>query len=960
MSPGAPQGVATELDPETGPEAEPLLEREQELAELTALAGQSRRGNGRLVLVEAHAGLGKTRLLQAARRIGAEQGMHVLRARATELERDFPFALVRQLFAPGLVAMAAKERDALLEGASAAARGALGLAAGNGDASGPGDEYAVLYGLYWLTAALAERHPLLLSIDDAHWADAASLRYLSFLLPRLEDLPALVVVTCRPGEPDVHAELAQIGADAAARRLAPAALSRAAAAALLAGELGAAPDDAFASACHEATGGNPFLLQELAITLAAQAVRPVAAAAGLVPELAPEGVTRTVLTRVARLTPQARALARAIAVLGDDSDHRLVAALAKLDEDATLAAADELRAVAILDAGTSLRFVHPLVRNALATELPASARAAAHARAANLLRERGASPEQIATHLLATTESGSRATAETLLEAARRALADGAARSAVAYLTRALREPPPADRRAALLEALITAVARAGDFATAVAAEPDVLAETDRDPALLVRMAPELMLWLLLGGRYDDATALLERAVEEATRRDDVDGAMRLEAHLLTTLQLPPAAGRPRLARYRARLAPESAGGRLAAAFEALWAMTDGSASSAVAFARQALDGGRVFFEQPDLLPPSHAVLALAFADELDAAQHAVEQAIEAARRSGATLYHAGALYMRAGVARIRGDLAAAEADVRQALGAARLVGPIAVPPLMTALLVNVLTERGELEAAEAELEAVGMSGAVPDGGWFATLLFDRGRLRLARGATQDGAADLLELRERLERTGAAGNPMTPASSYAALALSALGEQRRARELAEEQLVHAERWGAPTAVASAQRSLGLTRGGAAGLELLEAAARTLERSPARLDRAHALCDLGAALRRANRRGQAREPLAEALELARACGAVPLAKRAYDELRTCGARVRRWTPIGVDSLSPSERRVAELAASGRTNREIAQALFLTVKTIESHLAAAYDKLGISSRRQLPEALGGRAG
>src|SRR5262249_27418467 len=163
------------------------------------------------------------------------------------------------------------------------------------------------------------------------------------------------------------------------------------------------------------------------------------------------------------------------------------------------------------------RFVHPLVRNALATELPASARAAAHARAAALLRERGARPEQIATHLLATTESGSRETVEALLGAARRAPAHGAPPSTVAYLRRALREPPPPERRSAVLEPLITATVRAADPATAAAVERDVLAEADRDPALLVRWAPELSLWLLLGGRYQEAGALLKRAIEEAT-----------------------------------------------------------------------------------------------------------------------------------------------------------------------------------------------------------------------------------------------------------------------------------------------------------------------------------------------------------------------------------------------------------------------------------------------------------
>jgi DNA-binding NarL/FixJ family response regulator len=159
-------------------------------------------------------------------------------------------------------------------------------------------------------------------------------------------------------------------------------------------------------------------------------------------------------------------------------------------------------------------------------------------------------------------------------------------------------------------------------------------------------------------------------------------------------------------------------------------------------------------------------------------------------------------------------------------------------------------------------------------------------------------------------------------------------------------------------VALALRALGMAIEGPERIDVLREAADLLQDSPARLDRAYALTDLGGALRRANHRAEAREPLREGLELARRCGAAGLAKRAYDELAATGERVRRYTPIGVESLTPSERRVAEMAATGLTNRQIAQSLFLTIKTIETHLAAAYDKLGIRSRQQLAVALNGR--
>ena len=200
--------------------------------------------------------------------------------------------------------------------------------------------------------------------------------------------------------------------------------------------------------------------------------------------------------------------------------------------------------------------------------------------------------------------------------------------------------------------------------------------------------------------------------------------------------------------------------------------------------------------------------------------------------------------------------------------------------------------------------------------------------------------------------------PAPPAEICAARAVAALGERERARPMAEAALAHARRWGAPTLVSRALCTLAMTVDGDEQLAALQEAVAVLDGSPARLVRAEALADLGAALRRARRRADARPPLREALELARRCGAAGLAKRAHDELEATGEKVRRYTPIAVESLTPSERRVAELAASGLTNRQIAQSLFVTVKTIETHLAATYDKLGIRSRQELPVALSER--
>jgi len=276
---------------------------------------------------------------------------------------------------------------------------------------------------------------------------------------------------------------------------------------------------------------------------------------------------------------------------------------------------------------------------------------------------------------------------------------------------------------------------------------------------------------------------------------------------------------------------------------------------------------------------------------------------------------------------------------------------------VMTAALAHVLVERGELEAAEAELTANGLAGALPDHMWFALPLFVRGQLRVEQGRFAEAAADF----DGIARLAASGSgmvvlPVLQSRTYAVRAYAAVGDVERARALAEQTLAQARRWGAPSGVSRALRALSDTLDGDDRVPLLEEAVALLDGSPALLARLHALHDLGRALRRVGRRVDARPPLREALELARRCGASGVARDAAFELQATGEKVRRWTPIGVESLTPSERRVAELAASGMTNRQIAQTLFLTVKTIETHLAATYDKLGIRSRRALPTALG----
>jgi ATP/maltotriose-dependent transcriptional regulator MalT len=301
-----------------------------------------------------------------------------------------------------------------------------------------------------------------------------------------------------------------------------------------------------------------------------------------------------------------------------------------------------------------------------------------------------------------------------------------------------------------------------------------------------------------------------------------------------------------------------------------------------------------------------------------------------------------------------RGEVAEAEAaarlveevgaDVRYPYGAYSAAANLILP----------LVERGELDEAESVLGRYGrQAGAPPALATGQTMLFARIVLRTAQARHAEAAADAEELLRRHATRGHAGLPHGAAIVRAQLNA---GDHDGATRVARAQLRIAERWGAASFIGIAQRSLGLAVGGAEGIELLKASAARLEQTPCRLELARTLASLGAALRRQNSRAEARDPLRRALDLAARCHSSALAAEAQDELRACGARPRRLVLRGVESLTPTERRVAGLVADGLSNPEVAQTMFVTRATVETHLGAIYRKLDISSRSQLPGALG----
>jgi DNA-binding CsgD family transcriptional regulator len=935
-----------------------LIEREEEIAELRAALEDARGGSGRVVVIEGPAGAGKTRLLLEAGAMARTEETLVLEARGTELEAGFGFGVVHQLF-DGLVVRSSPARQgALLAGAAGNARVLFGLGEPRAERAQPRhDPFALIHAVYWLCENLAAETPLALTIDDAHLGDAQSLGWLRFLADRIADLPVVVALTVLVDYPaPAAAELEAVRASNRTRVIRPRPISPEGSRAILTEVFGDPPEDAFLHACHEASGGNPFLLRELALALATAGVAPGDEAAPRVHRVQPREVAQHVAIRLARLPEPAQALARAAAVFGSEASLRHAAAVAELEPSASHPAADALFEAGLLSDVIPLRFAHPLVRAAVYAAIPQGARATAHRRAAALLALEDVPVEQVAAHLMAAERTGDQWAVAKLREAGRRALGNGAARSAVAYLSRALHEPPSAQVRPAVMRDLGSAEVRTG-IADGISHLHAAL-EGTVDDATHAEVARELALALTTFGRTEDALQLLGGEIE-ALRRRDPEAALLLEADLLGYAQF--AAASPGLLQDRlSRTArPERAatpGERAMMVHRAVAHSLAGAPLAEVAdMAEEALGGGRLLTEQTADAPAFYvAVHILIDAERFETVDAALEQALDDARKRGSVLGFAIASTQRSSAAYLRGALHDADAEVAAALEAARQAGWEVGLPMTISAQIDVLVEQGRLDEAERALAEAGFLGEIPELPAFDWILFSRGRFRLARGDVEGGLDDLLRQADRQSRAGTLPIRMNW-RTVVAPALASTGQTERARELAEEELRFARRIGTSRNLGMALRTLGFVMNGESGISYLRQAADVLERAPARLEYARTLVDLGAALRRSNRRSAARDALRAAIAIADRCGAAALAGEAAEELAALGVRAPMRPVTGISALTPSELRVARLAARGMSNPEIAQALFVTRKTIEKHLGNAYSKLGIASRHDLRSAL-----
>ncbi|MFD4166314.1 ATP-binding protein [Streptomyces albidoflavus] len=864
---------------------DPLLERELELAAADrAVDALCRtRPEGGLLVYSGAAGIGKTSLL-ARVRARAEERCTVRSTRADPGTTAVPFRTARALFAPDLA-----DTDglgALLGPQRALVAPALGLTAPGND---PADPQGVQDGLVALAARAARRHrarPLVLVLDDAHWADGESLGWLAALGPRLARLPLLLVVAHRPTEHAAEESRPHLDAlgTAARLRITLRALTPEAAVDLTRRALGPGADEALGRELWNATGGSPYELAELLARLSDHPLDPEADRAAAVRELAATVRGRRLGDRLGDLGPDAVRLAWAAAVLGDGIPLRLAASLAGLSPNRQATATGHLCAARVLNPGDTVDFTHPLVAGAVYDAVPRSLRTTFHGRAAWLLAAEGHSPAAAARHLLEVHPGQDPALVEQLRRAAREHLAVGAPDAARRCLERALREPPEHHLRALVHHELGCAALLTSPADTVrhlrIALELPGLDDTLRADATF-RLAQAL------AHNQQMREASLSVAFAAATTEPGPERLRLQAAHFMydafrATEDDGPGRSR-RLALLADPLPGETNAERALLTLRAFDGMLRGENHTVVAeFCERALADGRPApglgwtdtawgFEYPCL-----AGITYAWIDELDRAEGLFDEAVRAYEISGWSGGHLAFAHMLTGaVLRRRGRLAEAETRLRESLRLADRIGTgLPVHWDAVCLLVDTLLARGRTADAQRLAEAHGFGPPYPDAMILPDATSVHGRLLLALGRTDEAVAEL-EAASAMAERGRHNPVWAPWRRDLAAALAAR-DPERARVLTRRLRVDAERFGTPTALGVALGCEAALAPAGAAPALHARAVAHLEESPAQDELARARVALGLAT------GD-RDQLHRGLLQARTCGADTLAEQARTAL-----------------------------------------------------------------------------
>jgi len=896
-----------------------MYERETVVDAIRRLLDAASAGRGGTVFVVAAAGLGKTSVLQAAAAKAA--GRFEVRAGGGDaVEAALPYGLIGQVLG---------DQDELaVPGAGAA------------DLPAAQRFYVALRRI----RQAAARRPLLLALDDLHWSDPDSLTFVHLLCRRAATLPLAIVVTARPWPDPALRAAEQLAAQGLAdiQRLAP--LTDQASRHVLRGHVGDIGRDAVDRVVADCDG-NPLLL-ELA--------RPGPHAAGPGPADEPSAgsTRRLLLARFSAADPTAQRYVRAASVLGTRFRLPVAATIADLQAEQ---ARDTIEALFRADLLRSdhvgwARFRHGMIRQAIYDDLTPPARTYLHERALRTLLTTGAPISEAAEHAIAAGLSGDAQAIETLTGAGRTALHEGAVQAARRYLDAAVGlagDSAPVALQIDLANALLAGGAgqTAATLANRVLARPGLPALTRMSVQLLLGQAS------FTTGAVQQAGGLFDAVATEAVGAHPEVAVKALLDHTLQSwARLGPQAALP--VAVRARQAASGAGPYQHACAEAAWALCawlSGDPAGLSAAERVASGPAPIgpaadaahWGLDPAAVPGDIAV----WAERFPLAERLLTDAVRIAeeRAEPFLLFHAAV--SRSDLLCRLGRLDEALEEAERACDVGELL-PLGLP-LARAAKGLALLEAGRLaEAAACQDPAVG-----PE--WYLAAGYQlrlRGTLACRQGQIEGACSAFAELERRTGEWGVADPSHIPYADDAIAVYLGAGRSGEAARLADRlaSCPLPSRWPAATAAAG-RAALAVHDGDLDAAEVALARSVDLLRAvPMPLARCRTLTAYGAILTRRGRRDEARQVLAEALTCAQGCGADWHARQALVELRRAGGRAGRIPP---GQLSPQEKAVARLARAGRTNREISRELYLSVNTVETHLAHAYRKLGIRRRAEL---------
>ena len=911
-----------------------LIGREEELQQVELLLSAARR-SPRALLIEGEAGAGKTSLWEAGLAAADRAGFSRVAARPAEAETSFAYAALGDLL---------RERTDALEGLPARLRQALEVALVLDDKTAePPDQQSVALGLLAMLRRLADGGPLVVAIDDVQWLDATSAQVLRFAMRRIDEGPIAFLVAWRTasGAP-VPLELDRAPSSERLDRLSVPPLSLGAVQRLVQTRLGFVPSRPALRRLHDMSGGNPFFALELARAFRAGKLQLEAG------ERLPVALEGLVGARLAALSPPSRRALAAAAALA----HPTLALVEAVSGSDGVALDEAVQADVVSVRDGRIRFTHPLLASGAYAAVEASLRRELHSHAA----ERVTDPEERARHLAMAATGPDEAVAGALEEAARRAESRGAPPAAAELYELAVRLTPPEARHDVLRRTMEAGfcVFQCGDGRRARELLDGVVAELEPGPD-----RARALMNLARVRSYDDdlraAEPLFRQALEEAGDDDELLAAAgQMVASILFRLRerLPEAIEHASTAARAARSAGTAgwlgeALGAQVMAEAALGRQEEAARTLESALAVQPDCVNRRAFAQPLF----QAAVVWLWWDELERAKEGFEWLIGRAREMGDDGSLPYVLVLAAQVECVRGDLALAAAHADEGYELTEQAGQATLGAYLLALRALAHAAAGEeeltRERAERALAVADRTSGRPAEHFGLAAL---GLLEVSLGRAAEAAEVLGPLvaflrREQIREPGTAR--VVP--DYIE-ALIGIGELDAADEVLDWYADNAEELGRPSPLAAAARCRGLIHAERGDLEAalaeLERAVNLSEQVPIPFEHGRALLARGAVHRRARHKRAARESLEAALAIFEGLGARIWAERARTELGSVGGRA----PASGD-LTPTERRVAELAAEGLQTKQVAAALFVSPKTVEGHLTHIYSKLGVHSRTEL---------